>query len=136
MVTTETDMPRPRSNDSLLTPAELELMNILWRTQGGTVREVLAALPESRQRAYTSVSTIVRILEQKGFVRAEKSGRSHRYVPVIAQSAYQSHNLSAVVGGLFGGDPLSLVRRLLRSSELSQEDLQQMRHLVEEELGR
>ncbi len=128
-------MPPKQSSDALLTGAELELMNILWRIRGGTVREVMAKLPEGRDLAYTSVSTILRILESKGFVCTEKIGRSHRYLPAVERANYQSRNLRQVVSGLFGGDALSLVRRLISSETVSEEDLREMQQLVEERLS-
>ncbi|HEY0706619.1 MAG TPA: BlaI/MecI/CopY family transcriptional regulator, partial [Polyangia bacterium] len=67
--------PREPLPEKSLTEVELELMTILWQLGGGTVNEVMAALPEGRTLAYTSVSTILRILEQKGVLSAEKVGR-------------------------------------------------------------
>jgi predicted transcriptional regulator len=123
------------NSSRILTTTELELMNILWRLGGGTVRDVMAQLPEGRDLAYTSVSTMVRILDKKGFVSASKEGRSHRYVPNISQAKYQSANLRHLVRGLFGGDPMSLVRRLISSESLDEEELRNMARLVEEKLG-
>ena len=74
----------------LLTESELELMTILWRLRGGTVADVLAALPSDRPLAYTSVSTILRILEQKGVLTTEKVGRGHRYLPAVAKGDYET----------------------------------------------
>lgn len=128
-------MPRRTARPGMLTEAELELMTILWRLGGGTVREVIDLLPKDRARGYTSISTIVRILEQKHFVRAEKVGRGHRYIPIVDQTSYQARNLRHIVGGLFGGDPLSLVRRLVQSSELSDDDLAELRNIVEQKLA-
>lgn len=129
MTPSETD-----ATTRLLTDAELELMTILWRIEGGTVREVMDCLPEGRDLAYTSVSTILRILEQKGFVQSEKLARSHRYMPVIDKPRYQQRNLRHLVGGLFNGDPLALVRRLISADSMTEDDLRDLRSLVEERL--
>lgn len=114
----------------LLTEVELELMTILWDRQGGTVSEVLAALPAERPLAYTSVSTILRILEQKGVVHSEKVGRGHRYTPAVDKSAYETFALGEVVGKVFGGEPLALVRRLVETG-LSRKDLVGLRALLD-----
>ena len=124
----------PPEDDRLLTPAELELMSILWEQGSGTVREVMSTLPENRTLAYTSVSTILRILEKKGFVSSTKEGRTHRYEPVVPRSDYEKTNLRTLVQRLFGGDPLSLVRCLVKADSLSEDDLLQMQKLVEEQL--
>jgi predicted transcriptional regulator len=129
-------MSEPAEDSSrMLTPTELELMNILWRLGGGTVRDVMAALPADRDLAYTSVSTMLRILEKKAFVHSVKDQRTHRYVPAVSQSRYQAQNLRYMVRGLFGGDPMSLVRRLISSEDLGEDELRDMARLVEEKLG-
>src|SRR5262252_2575855 len=97
--------PKLKPPERLLTEVELELMTILWRDEGGTVADVMAALPQDRPLAYTSVSTMLRILEQKGILRSEKVGRGHRYVPLVARDAYEVFALDQVVGKMFGGEP-------------------------------
>ena len=125
-------MPRgkPRRPDKLLTEVELELMTILWQLGGGTVSEVMEHLPPARPLAYTSVSTILRILEQKEVVAAEKVGRGHRYLPLVGRDEYQSFALRDVVGRVFGGQPLELVRRLVDVEGLKAEDLAELSALV------
>lgn len=125
-------MPAPAKS---LTEVELELMSILWRLGGGTVNEVLSALPAERPLAYTSVSTILRILEQKGVLSAEKAGRGHRYVPRIEKSAYEAFALEEVVGKVFDGQPLALVRRLVDATRLSRRELAALRALLDEKAG-
>ena len=113
----------------LLTETELELMTILWEIQGGSVHDVLERLPPDRPLAYTSVSTILRILEQKGVVRSEKQGRGHCYVPVVRQDEYQARALRHVVGKVFGGEPVALVKRLVDGG-LSARELESLRALL------
>jgi len=123
---------KARRVEKALTEVELELMTILWRLGGGTVNEVLAALPPERPLAYTSVSTILRILEQKGVLATAKVGRGHRYVPLVALDAYQAFALAQVVGKVFGGEPVALVRRLVDGAELSTKELAALRALLDE----
>jgi len=123
---------KPKRPERLLTEVELELMTILWRENGGTVADVLAALPEQRKLAYTSVSTMLRILEQKGIVKSEKVGRGHRYVPLVAKGDYEAFALEQVVGKVFGGEPLALVRRLLDVTGLTRKDLAALKSLLDE----
>jgi len=118
----------------LLTPAELELMTILWEHGQGTVRQVMAGLTPDRDLAYTSVSTILRILEQKGFVTSHKDGRTHIYAPCIERDRYQKRNVHQLVGSLFGGDPGALMRRLVTEEALSEEDLLELQQMVDERL--
>jgi len=120
-----------KSDSKLLTETELELMSILWRLEGGTVNEVLAELPRGRDLAYTSVSTILRILEQKSVVKARKEGRGHVYVPVLKRGDYESKAVKHVVDRVFDGTPLALVRQLLNSGDLTEQDLEELRRMVE-----
>jgi predicted transcriptional regulator len=126
-------MPRLRRSrpSRLLTEFELEVMSVLWRLGEGTVAAVQAELPR-QPVAYTSVSTIVRILEQKGFVQSRKQGRLHVYAPVVPKQQYETVALRHVIGKLFDGAPLNLVRRLVDAEELSEEDLAELKALLEE----
>ena len=76
-------------------------MQVLWRQGAGTVKDVLAALP-APQPALTTVSTIVRILEQKNFVGYEPVGRGYRYYPLVAQDEYRRFSLGKLLRGYFG----------------------------------
>jgi predicted transcriptional regulator len=116
----------------LLTEVELELMVLLWRMGGGTVSDVLQALPPARKLAYTSVSTILRILEQKNVVRSEKVGRAHRYLPVVARDDYEAFAIGQVVGKVFDGQPLALVRRLVDTAGLTRREIADLKRLLDE----
>jgi predicted transcriptional regulator len=121
---------RAKRPEKLLTEVELELMTILWQLGGGTVSDVLEHLPPGRSLAYTSVSTILRILEQKGVLTVEKVGRGHRYVPDVGRDDYQTFALRDVVGRVFGGRPLELVRRLVDAEGLGRDELAELSALV------
>jgi predicted transcriptional regulator len=121
---------KPPRLERTLTEVELELMTILWELGGGTVNEVLAGLPPTRPLAYTSVATILRILEQKGVLGTEKVGRGHRYLPLVAKDRYEAFALEQMVGKVFGGEPLALVRRLVDAG-LSRRELSALKSLLE-----
>ena len=114
----------------LLTETELELMTILWKLGEGTVNDVIAQLPEERNLAYTSVSTILRILEQKEILQTRKEGRGHIYTPVVKKSEYEAKTVKHVVDRVFDGTPLALVRQLLNSGQLSDSDLKELKGLI------
>jgi predicted transcriptional regulator len=118
-----------------LTAAELEMMNVIWRIGPCSVTQVLEALNPARQLAYTSVSTIVRILEQKGYVRSERVGRGHLYSAVIAKDAYQGMTLRHIVSHVFEGEPSLLVQRLLDSDTLTSDELTQIKALLRKKGG-
>ena len=123
-----------KKKSDLLTEVELEFMNEVWALGEGTVRDVLARLPEDRNLAYTSAATILRILEQKNFVTSRKEGKRHVYVPSLARDTYQSRTLRDLSAKLFDDTPATLVARLLSDEELTEEALGQIRALVDRRL--
>lgn len=120
--------------NSLLTEVELEFMNELWALGEGTVRDVLARLPEDRNLAYTSAATVLRILEQKDFVTSRKEGKRHVYTPTLAKDAYQTRSLKDLSMKLFDDTPASLVARLVSDEDLTEEALGQIRVLLDRRL--
>jgi predicted transcriptional regulator len=111
---------KERSGDRLLTEVELELMTIIWsQGRATTVKEVADALPRSRPLAYTSVASVMKILENKGYLRCEKHSYAHTFSPLVAKAAYEEACLDHVVDNLFDGEPVALVQRLLTAKRLS-----------------
>jgi predicted transcriptional regulator len=122
--------------ERLLTEVELELMTILWRLGEGTVNDVLEGLAPERPLAYTSVSTILRILEKKRFLKTRKQGRGHVYIPLVAKGAYEARSLDDLIDRVFDGTPSALMRRLVESERLSPRDLAAARDLLKRKGGR
>ena len=118
----------------LLTETELELMNLLWQLGEGSVRDVIAALPEDRKLAYTSVSTMLRILEQKGVLDTRKVGRGHIYRPLLAREDYQARSVNHLLDKVFDGASSQLVRRLLDTRNLSEAELKAIQAMLDERL--
>lgn len=110
-------------------------MNLLWEHGDGSVREVLSHLSKDRELAYTSAATILRILEQKGFVKSEKSGKTLVYSALLAKDAYQSRMLKDLSLKLFDNTPTALVARLVDDADLSEDDLIEIRTLLGRRLG-
>lgn len=121
---------KPKELNKMLTDAELELMSILWRLGEGTVAEVIEHLPKNRDLAYTTVSTILRILEQKKVVQTRKEGRGHVYFPLLAKEAYEQRTLKHMVANVFDGTPMALVKKLVQTTDLTQKDLQDLKQLI------
>ncbi len=116
----------------LLTETELELMTILWRLEEGSVTDVMERLPPERDLAYTSVSTILRILEQKGVLKARKEGRGHIYIPQLKKTDYEAKTVKHVVDRVFDGTPIALVRQLLETVKMNENDLKELKKLIEQ----
>ncbi len=123
---------KAKSNPKLLTEVELELMQILWTLGEGTVLDVQGALSTRRKLAYTSISTMLRILEQKGAVESRKAGRGHVYIPLLSKKVYEGKSVDHLVSRVFDGIPSALVRTLLEDDRLTDEELESIRKLLEE----
>lgn len=115
----------------LLTDVELELMTILWRIGEGNVAQVLEKLPEGRDLAYTSVSTILRILEQKKILKTRKEGRSHIYIPLLSKTDYEAKTVMHMVDNIFEGAPTSLIKRLLDTVSIDDRELKEIKKIIE-----
>jgi predicted transcriptional regulator len=119
-------------NVKLLTKVELELMKHLWDNGEGTVNDVIAALPSDRKLAYTSVSTILRILEQKGVLHSRKQGRAHIYTPTFERKTYEAGSLMHFIKNVFDDTPSMLVKRLLDTDSLTSEDIEEIKKMLDE----
>ncbi|MCF6316397.1 MAG: transcriptional regulator [Marinosulfonomonas sp.] len=117
-----------------LTEVELEFMTLLWQLEQGSVRDVLAKMSPTRNLAYTSAATILRILEQKGFVTSTKQGKTFIYKPLLEKDAYQSRSLKKLSENLFDNTPSILVARLVDDSDMTEDALEEIRALIEKRL--
>jgi predicted transcriptional regulator len=124
-----------RGNRKPLTATELEMMNVIWRVGPCSVAQVLEQLSPTRGLAYTSVSTMVRILEQKGYVTSERAGRGHLYSAAVAKEDYQAISLKHLMDNVFEGTPTLMVKRLLDSNALTEEELSQIKLLLRKKGG-
>ncbi len=130
-----TDLMRKKQDKSLLTEVELEFMTVVWDIGSGTVHEILAQLNKVQERAYTSVATVLKIMEQKGFVTSERVERSLVYRPAVPKADYQKTSLKNLSSKLFNGAPAALVARLVDDEDITDEMLEEMRALLTERLG-
>ncbi len=113
-----------------LTRAEEQIMQVLWDLRKGFVNDVLSMLPEPRP-AYNTVSTIIRILEQKGFVSHKAYGRTHEYYPLVSKKQYTRSYLKQFMRNYFDGSYASLASFFSRDETLSVTELEEIRTLIE-----
>jgi len=113
-----------------LTATELEMMNVIWLIGPCSVLQVVEQLRPARELAYTSVSTIVRILEQKGYVTSFKEGRGHLYEAAVSKEEYQRSTVQRMVTSVFDNAPALLVQRLLDTGSLTSDDLAEIRAML------
>ncbi len=122
---------RKRKSNEFLTDVELEFMTELWKIGEGSVRDIQECLPTERKLAYTSCATIMRILDEKGFVDSRKEGKTFIYMPRLTKDTYQSRSLRNLSDKLFDSTPASLVARLVDEYKFSENDLEEIRALLD-----
>ncbi|WP_299778098.1 BlaI/MecI/CopY family transcriptional regulator [uncultured Formosa sp.] len=113
-----------------LTKAEEEIMQVLWQLTNANVKAIIDKLPEPKP-AYNTVSTIVRILESKGFVDYEKQGKGHIYFPLVSKQDYSNQSLNTLVDNYFQGSFKSLVSFFVKKNDVSLNDLEAMMKEIE-----
>jgi len=106
-----------------LTKAEEEIMQALWQLKKANVKSVIEILPKSKP-AYNTVSTIIRILESKGFVDYEKQGKGHIYFPIIDKSAYSNQSINKLVDNYFQGSFKSMVSFFVQKNDIDATDIE------------
>ena len=111
-----------------LTRAEEQIMQILWGIEKGFVKDILAKMEEPKP-AYNTVSTIIRILERKGFVKHNTYGKSHEYYPIVSKDAYRSFSIKNLLSGYFGGSFSRLASFFAKDENL---DINELEKLMDE----
>ena len=114
------------------TERELDVMDVLWEAGTATVAEVRERLADDL--AYTTVLTVLRTLEEKGYVGHEEEGRAHRYFPRVERQAAGRSALSRMLRKLFKDSPEMLLTHLVSDRRVSDEELRRMRRLLDERL--
>ncbi|MBP5540205.1 MAG: BlaI/MecI/CopY family transcriptional regulator [Bacteroidales bacterium] len=112
-----------------LTKAEEQVMQAIWRIGEGFANEIVAAV--DTDVAYNTVLTVVRILEQKGFVAHETFNRSNRYYPLVSREEYMQQMLGGIAHRWFGSSASAMVSFLVNRKEISLEDLESITKALE-----
>ena len=121
-------MPRPRNEQP--TPAELEVLQVLWGTSSLTVREVMEQLNKKRPRAYTSVMSLLNVMADKGLLLREPDGRAFKYSVSNTKDKTLGNLINDLVSRAFDGSKTALVAQLLEGSEPTQEELDELSKLI------
>lgn len=110
----------------ILTEQELEIMKVVWERETSTVRDVYEALRAHRQIAYTTVMTMMRILEKKGHLKVSRADRAHVYRPARPRQRVLGAMVQEFVDRVFGGAAEPLVQHLVRDKHLTEDDLREI----------
>jgi BlaI family transcriptional regulator, penicillinase repressor len=123
-------MPRKRS--PALTDAEARVMSVLWQRQTATVSDVVTTLQKARAVTYSTVQTILRILETKGYVTHEKVARAFVYRPAVDERQARQRALRHLVARLFNDSPSLLILNVLEDEAIDATELKRLKKLIED----
>ena len=118
-----------------LTRAEEQVMHILWEIRAGFVRDILEHFPHPRP-AYNTVSTITRILQDKGFVSHKAYGRTHEYYPLITKDEYRQSHMSNFVKDYFADSYENMVSFFAREQKISVQEMEEIMKLMKTEIAK
>lgn len=116
-----------------LTKAEEQVMQILWEIEKGFVKDVLEKMSKPKP-AYNTVSTIIRILERKGFVSYKAYGKTHEYFPIIEKNKYRSFFLKTMIGSYFGGSFERLVSFFAKDNDMDIHEMEELLKNVQQDI--
>ena len=116
-----------------ITKAQEDILKALWKINEGAVSDVLDALPEPKP-AYNTVATVIKVLEKKGYVSHKTYGKTNVYFPVVSRKEYAQHILKDTYKGLFNGSLNQMVSYFVKNKEVSINELEELKNMLEEEI--
>ncbi len=114
-----------------MSPAETEILRLVWQLGAATVQQIQEALPAHRKVAYKTVQTLLRRLEEKGYLAHNTEGKAHVFCPAVKQEAVVKRTVLDFLDRLFGGDPRPLMQFLVREGHVDAQDIEELRRLID-----
>jgi BlaI family transcriptional regulator, penicillinase repressor len=121
-----------RPKHATLTPQELEIMKLVWQRETATVRDIYEALLDKRKIAYTTVMTMMKILENKGYLKKRRQDRAFIYRPAHPKNQVIGGMLREFIDRVFNGSAEPLLVHLVQSRQIREKDLQKIVRMIEE----
>ena len=122
-------MKSPREPSKL----EMQVLGVLWERGPSTVRDVLQGLADGKPRAYTTILSVMQVMEKKNLLSHVSQGNTHVYEARVSRRQVAGPLLRGLVKTLFGGRPASVLQHLLKESEVSSEELAEIKELIQTE---
>jgi BlaI family penicillinase repressor len=113
-----------------MSPAETEILRLVWDLNEATVQQIRNQLPSDRSLAYNTVQTLLCRLEQKGYLKHHLKGRAHVFSPLVRPQEVIRTTVRDFLGRLFGGDPKPLVQFLAEDGKIDEQDIKRLRELI------
>jgi len=113
-----------------MSAAETEVLRLVWESQQATVQQVYDALPANRKVTYVTVATLLRRLEEKGYLKHRVRGKAFVYAPAAKKEDVIRRTIGDLVERLFGGNPVPLIQHLAQHSRMTDEDIERLKGLA------
>ena len=114
-----------------MSPAETEILRWVWQLGAATVQQIHKALPARRKVAYKTVQTLLRRLEEKGYLTHQTEGKAHVFRPAVKREAVVKRTVLDFLDRLFGGDPRPLMQFLAEDGRIDAEDIEELKRLID-----
>ena len=109
---------------------EMQILAVLWDNGDSTVREVMEAMPDGKKRAYTSVLSVMQVMEKKGLLQHSARGTAHVYSPAVNRKKIIQPFMRKVLNEVFGGKPSAMMQALLSETAISDNEMEQIQKII------
>src|SRR6202012_4698410 len=113
-----------------LTKTEERVMQIIWKLKKCFVKDIIDAMPDDPKPPYNTISSVVRLLETKGFVGYKAYGKTHEYYPLITKSEYRKASMKKILSGYFDNSAESLFSFLIKENQLSEDEINNIKQII------
>lgn len=113
-----------------LTKAEERIMLIFWEIKKGFVKDVIEKIPDNSKPPYNTVSSVIRLLVEKGYLKYKAYGKTHEYYPAIKKTHYRKTQMKKVMSDYFSNSPSSLVSYMVNEEKLSEEEIKKLKDII------
>ncbi|MFC4212286.1 BlaI/MecI/CopY family transcriptional regulator [Pedobacter lithocola] len=113
-----------------LTKTEERIMQIFWKLQKAFVKDIIDVLDDEPKPPYNTISSIVRLLERKGYLKYKAYGKTYEYFPAITKEEYAKTTFSKLFSGYFDSSPASLLSFMVREEQLSEQDIEEIKKII------
>jgi predicted transcriptional regulator len=114
-----------------LTKTEERVMQIIWKLKKCFVKDIIEAMPDDPKPPYNTISSVVRLLESKGFAGYKAYGKTHEYFPLISKAEYRKESFKKMLSSYFDNSPESLFSFMLKEKQLNQEEINKIKEIIE-----
>lgn len=109
---------------------EMQILSVLWEKGDSTVRQVLESMPDGKKRAYTSILSVMQVMEKKGLLKHTTRGTAHVYSPAVNKKKIIRPFMHKILNEVFGGKPSVMMQALLKETAISNSEMEQIQKLL------